>query len=427
MTTIVNQIHPKTIAPGEVKMSDIGYPGSEDVSWDDLRVPVQTIPELGVDTPPWKVWIDIPGTSVDFAIDFDGVNTGSVPDYAGLDVGNDMTVEMLVKLDDINGVLISRSGIWELRVDGGILTFELNGWDVDSGGSALITGAKYHIAVVCSNEGTRTRMKLYINGNEVGNRLRNTLIPAGTVGLDIAYDGVGSYVDGVMDELAIYNVPLTETQIIERFNAGGGSALLPTGITAATDVVGWFQFNENTGSTVDNNSTLGAGQDLTLTNSGLWTTGLVETGAAGLFLARRAFSPNVRQVIHFSIQLPHGYKYGTPLDLHVHWGKKDGVVGDVCWKALFSGAPLGSAFPVPSTVITGNSTAFSHDGAYVHLLTPLGAIPGTTFTSVSSMIDVVLWREPSDVTDTYPGDAFFNETDTHIQFDQTGSDQEYTK
>lgn len=400
-----------------IPVTEIGEPTSSNVVIDDLRVPVQAIPELGVDTPPWKVWKEIAGTATDYSVDFGGTITGSVPDYAALDVGNDMTIEMLLKPADLNGVLVSRDGIWEVSMASGTIEVDLNGQNF-SASSSLIAEASYHVAITFTNEGSRTRVRIYLNGNLSSNVRRNTLIPAGTVGLDIAWDGATSNYDGVMDELVIYNTPLTEAQIIERYNAGNFSSTLPTGITEATDVVAWFQFNENSLTTVDNFCTLGAGQDMTLSADTGWTTGLVSTGSAGLFLARRAFSPTVRQVVHFSLQTPHGYKEGSDMDLHVHWSKKDSVAGDVCWKAYYSGAAIGGVFAVPQLLETAGGDT-STDGR--HNMTILGDIDGSNLTTVSNMIDLVLWREPTDPTDTYPGDAYFNETDSHIELVMQGS------
>jgi hypothetical protein len=401
----------------------IGDPESTNTVIDDLRVPVQTLSELGATTPPWKVWKDIPGSATDYAIEFDGVVTGSVPDYAALDVAGNAAIEIIVKPSTLNGTFVSRSGVFELYIDNGYVGLDIDD-EIFEATDQILAGTKSHIAFNIEVIGPRLEVSIYIDGILSRRRRRRASLAAAATGLDFGYDGSGNHISSVVDEFVMYNKLLTEAQIVERYNGGGCSSTLPTGITEATDVVAWFQFNENTGTTVDNNCTLGAGSDMTLTADTQWTTGLVDDGSAGLFLARRAFSPTVRQVIHFSLQTPHGYKEGSDMDLHVHWSKKDDVAGDVCWKAYYSGAAIGGTFPAPTLLgDAGGDTATNGR----HNMTILGDIDGSNLTTVSNMIDVVLWREPTDPTDTYPGDAYFNETDTHIELVMSGSRTRYVQ
>lgn len=91
------------------------------------------------------------------------------------------------------------------------------------------------------------------------------------------------------------------------------------------------------------------------------------------------------------IQLPHSYKEGSDIVVHIHWGHKN------------AGA-------------TANQ----------HLITDIVTLTGTG-KNISSLLMVTLKRDPADALDTYTGSAWFLDADAHVQYDAIGSNNIFTK
>lgn len=129
--------------------------------------------------------------------------------------------------------------------------------------------------------------------------------------------------------------------------------------------------------------------------------------------------------VFFVVQVPHSYKEGTDLEMHIHWGPEDGTAGNVRWCMEYSWQNIeGGAFPASTTVCV-NAAA---DGtADAHQYDDIADITGTSKT-ISSMLVCRLYREATDAADTYNNlDAWLWEMDFHFQKDTVGSATETTK
>lgn len=135
------------------------------------------------------------------------------------------------------------------------------------------------------------------------------------------------------------------------------------------------------------------------------------------------FSESQNNFVEFSCQLPHGYKLGSDIHPHIHWGPSDTGAGDARWLLSYSWANIDGSFS-GSTDLAVNATASGTANA--HQVDEFSAIDGTGM-GISSMLVCKLQRRGVNVLDTYGSPANFYEFDFHIQKDTVGSDQEYVK
>ncbi len=144
------------------------------------------------------------------------------------------------------------------------------------------------------------------------------------------------------------------------------------------------------------------------------------------------FDDGNEEELYFACQLPHGYKYGTDLHAHIHWTPAaNGTAGEnVTWGLEYTVSSIDSAFGDTATLTSSTRSggdAASGPIASKHYLTELGAIDGSSISSVSAMLICRLYRDATSETDTYDDDAGVLEFDFHYQIDQPGSRTEYVK
>ena len=83
-----------------------------------------------------------------------------------------------------------------------------------------------------------------------------------------------------------------------------------------------------------------------------------------------AFDNSVEESVLFEVQVPHEYKQGTSLRLHVHWAKSDSAAGNVSWGAEHTFAEIGDVFP-NTTINTANTITVGDGDDHEHCLTEL--------------------------------------------------------
>ena len=128
--------------------------------------------------------------------------------------------------------------------------------------------------------------------------------------------------------------------------------------------------------------------------------------------------------VEFSCQIPHGFKEGSNIYPHIHWGPADTSAGDTRWSLIYDWVNVGSPFTAPSTTIyvTDTASGVAND----HQIAAFAPIDGTGM-EISSMLLCKLTRLGSDGADTLAAGANFYEFDFHIEMDSLGSDSEYVK
>ena len=125
----------------------------------------------------------------------------------------------------------------------------------------------------------------------------------------------------------------------------------------------------------------------------------------------------------FTIQLPHSYKQGTNISVHVHW--TPGARGNeengktVAWKLNYSWANIDGTFGAAGTADMTDTCDGTDDK---HLMTPAVAITGTN-KNISSMLVCRIYRDTGDTwASAVPGQQpILLEIDFHYELDTVGS------
>lgn len=133
----------------------------------------------------------------------------------------------------------------------------------------------------------------------------------------------------------------------------------------------------------------------------------------------------------FVVQLPHSWKEGTTIYPHLHWSPKTTTTGDVEWNLDYTWVNYDAVTPqVFPALTTSTVVAAGPFTANTHMITALttgnSGIDGTG-KKISSMMICRLWRNSSNSSDTYAGNAGLLFLDFHIQVDGYGSESPFTK
>jgi hypothetical protein len=140
-----------------------------------------------------------------------------------------------------------------------------------------------------------------------------------------------------------------------------------------------------------------------------------------------AFGTAVSDKITFDVQLPHEWKEGTDIKLHIHWtiptSGAGGGAENVKWDATYSWANINSTFPAESSASV--TVDVQNDVLDDHMVDTVVTISGSGKT-LSSMLICSLSRDVA-VADDYGDDAYLIEVDFHYEIDTMGSRQEFIK
>jgi hypothetical protein len=168
------------------------------------------------------------------ALDFDGSsNYIDVDDINIIAIGEDLTIAMWLKADAVGEwiSLLSDDG-WDPPAGqlhynvnpGGNIQLSINGppeWEVDAT-SELTAGVWYHVATTYAPD--TGEMVVFVNG-ERSNEQTNANRSAAYIGPMVigAWDTTGAgvydrYFDGIMDDIRLYNIALTEAEIMHVSN-----------------------------------------------------------------------------------------------------------------------------------------------------------------------------------------------------------------
>jgi len=395
-------------------------------TWDDLRVSPNSLPNLGAQSPKHVVIANDgeSGTTGD-SIGFDGsTQYATLPDNAEMDAIDNASFSFWTKPTTDSGTFAFRDNYIHFRKSWSDLVISLDdSWEVYCSG-VLVDGANHHIVITMEPSGSRTRLKVYVNNVEVENTtLWGYKLAAQTSDMIFGLDDGTDYLTASVDEFHMYNVTLTATQVSELYAAGDGITTVPTGITESTDLV--FRFHFDDPNMIDNDSTLGAGHDLTLTGSPTYEDPLITaSGTAGSFgVLALEFSATETNQVFFTAQLPHTYVQGSDIEPHVHWQYKTSNSGNVVWGLEYMWVNVGASGAGNTTLL---ENAMATGSPATHLATNIGIIDGTGKT-ISSILTCRLYRKGDDVLDTYPDPVYLSEFDFHFQINTMGSRGIWTK
>jgi hypothetical protein len=120
-------------------------------------------------------------------------------------------------------------------------------------------------------------------------------------------------------------------------------------------------------------------------------------------------------------QFPHAMKSGSNIKPHVHWIQTS--ADEPVWKIDYRWYKNGDA-PPAFTTLNSATPVFTYTSGSILQISAFPEIDGSAIDSVSSIIDVKLYRDDNVVA----GDVLMKEFDIHYQIDQErGSRQEYIK
>ena len=150
--------------------------------------------------------------------------------FGTLDSGGQWTMETWVWLDDtftrqtiLSGYTSGDVARWDLEVDTGNIVFirHVNGSTTATGG---ITASAWNHVVVTRGDGSDARIRIYLNGTEVGTSLLGGQIGTGQpLSLGMRSDGSNDFpMAGRIAEVRAYKVFLSSTQVSQNYNATRG-------------------------------------------------------------------------------------------------------------------------------------------------------------------------------------------------------------
>lgn len=145
----------------------------------------------------------------------------------------------------------------------------------------------------------------------------------------------------------------------------------------------------------------------------------------GTTLFARAFDGNATSEELFgAIELPHSYKEGSNITIHIHWMPTTTGSGNVKWNVDYQWVNAGDTFG--NSVTTVSSTVAASGTAWDGTNTDIATLTGTGKT-ISSHLMFRLYRNPGDAADTYTSDAALIAFGVHYEIDTPGSRQITTK
>jgi hypothetical protein len=124
-------------------------------------------------------------------------------------------------------------------------------------------------------------------------------------------------------------------------------------------------------------------------------------------------------------QLPHSWKEGTDLSVHIHWSKSTTNGGTCNWQMKYKWFNIGAVDPGFSVLAKGTEYVPNSNTVGKHALIEWTDLSGVGKT-LSSMLCVYIARI-NDGDDTFTGNGNLYEIDCHYQVDSLGSTQEYIK
>lgn len=218
------------------------------------------------------------GFSNTYSVDFDGTNDNVAISYdSSLDITGALSITAWVKFDSLSGfpMIYALGNYFDgYNGNGGHQFYSSSNkvafFDTATGGApsysstTLSTGTWYHLAVTRS---ASRGITFYVNGSSAGTHTRTGSPSTGTLDINIGSDSGGNYLNGLIDEVAVFNSVLSASDISSIYNSG-----TPNDISSLSPV-GYWRMGDNDGGTGTTITDQGSGgNDGTLTNGPTFST-----------------------------------------------------------------------------------------------------------------------------------------------------------
>jgi hypothetical protein len=135
------------------------------------------------------------------------------------------------------------------------------------------------------------------------------------------------------------------------------------------------------------------------------------------------FDDGATKSSHGTIEIPHDYKEGTALELHVHWSPTTANTGNIRWGVEWTVSGINGTFGAATTsyITQAGAGIVSH-----HQAVTIVTIPGTG-RKISDVVCFRVFRDGANAADTFTGNAFLHRIAIHYICDTVGSRLTTTK
>lgn len=145
----------------------------------------------------------------------------------------------------------------------------------------------------------------------------------------------------------------------------------------------------------------------------------------GVETTRYSFDGNATEErISGSFEIPHDYKFGGAIEVHIHWLPSTNGTGNVQWFFDWCYMGVGSAPQAETTLSVID--AVSTNQQFFHKIKAFGNLPVNGY-ALGDKILFTLRRTPNGANDTYADDAILEQIALHVPVDTFGSRQIYAK
>lgn len=198
-----------------------------------------------------------------YSLDFDGVDDYvTMGNVTLLEITGDVTVSAWLYLRSFqnNDVVVRMGGDTELEADNFLYTIAVTGSGATGsnynvfGGHEYSTGSNqfsvfttnlslstwYHIAMV--RDTTAKTWTLYVNGSDYTPYTYTHQATGGTTSPFQFAKNSTQYLDGIVDEVSVFNTDLSDAQILNIYNSG-----TPTDLSGESNLVGYWRNGDPTG------------------------------------------------------------------------------------------------------------------------------------------------------------------------------------
>lgn len=130
---------------------------------------------------------------------------------------------------------------------------------------------------------------------------------------------------------------------------------------------------------------------------------------------------NATEIVYLILQIPHAMVVGSPLRPHIHYVQDEATfpVFKIDYRWYENGADPTGSF----TTLTAANFAFSYVSGSILQVVSFPEIDGSAIASISSILDIKLYRDDNIVS----GDVLAKEFDIHYKTDGRGSALDYAK
>jgi hypothetical protein len=209
-----------------------------------------------------------PPFSNTYSVDFDGTDDYMVISQdSSINITGDLTLSAWINLDSLGafqGIITKRSSTTNYQFyirSTNVLSF-FDGSNLANDNTALTTGSWIHVAVVVSGSSA----SFYRDGS-FSSTSSGISVSSNTANLTIGDIVGGSFLNGKVDEVSVFDSALSASDITAIYNSGA-----PADLTSYSPV-GWWRMGDNDGGTGTTITDQGSGgNDGTLTNGPTFST-----------------------------------------------------------------------------------------------------------------------------------------------------------